>query len=66
METGDEYLTEAELREIYEWIDQFELSRMKRNIHRDFADGVLMAEVMQIYYPKLVQLHNYSAVNSNE
>ena len=40
------------------------LSKPKRNIARDFSDGVLVAEVVHHYFPKLVELHNYSAANS--
>ncbi|EZA58656.1 hypothetical protein DMN91_008631 [Ooceraea biroi] len=57
-ETGDH------LGEIYEWIDQIKLSRPKRNIARDFSDGVLMAELLKRYYPKHVDVHNYVAGNS--
>lgn len=62
--TSSNYLTEEELREIYEWVDTFDLSRIKRNINRDFSDGVLIAEILQTYHPKLVELHNYSACSS--
>jgi hypothetical protein len=37
-------LGEEELNTVYEWVDTFELSKPKRNISRDFSDGVLMAE----------------------
>ena len=30
---------------------------------RDFADGVLIAEIVHSYFPRLVELHNYSAAN---
>lgn len=30
---------EAELQELYSWIDGIPLSRPKRNIARDFSDG---------------------------
>lgn len=40
------------------------LSANKRNISRDFSDGVLMAEVVSYYYPKLIELHNYNGANS--
>lgn len=66
MSNQEEIMTEEELREVYEWVDTFELSRMKRNISRDFSDSVLMAEILHVYNPKLVQLHNFSAVNSYE
>ena len=45
------------------WVDAIPLSRPKRNIGRDFADGVLFAEVVKHYFPKLVELHNYSAAH---
>ena len=45
------------------WVDAIPLSRPKRNISRDFADGVLFAEVVKHYFPKLVELHNYSAAH---
>ncbi|XP_012535772.1 sperm flagellar protein 1-like [Monomorium pharaonis] len=57
-ETGDH------LDEIYNWIDQIKFSRPKRNIARDFSDGVLMAELLKRYYPKHVDVHNYVAGNS--
>ena len=57
-------LTEDELKPLYQWIDQIPLSRPKRNIARDFSDGVLVAEVIAHFYPKLVELHNYSGANA--
>ncbi|GMH61723.1 hypothetical protein TrRE_jg4987 [Triparma retinervis] len=57
-------LTDDELQKLYTWIDEIPLSRPKRNIGRDFADCVLVAEVISHYFPKIVQLHNYSAANS--
>ncbi|GMH89251.1 hypothetical protein TrVE_jg3159 [Triparma verrucosa] len=58
-------LTDDELQKLYTWIDEIPLSRPKRNISRDFADCVLVAEVIGHYFPKIVQLHNYSAANSS-
>ncbi|KAL6426664.1 hypothetical protein ACFW04_009209 [Cataglyphis niger] len=52
------------LDEIYDWIDQIKFSRPKKNIARDFSDGVLMAELLKRYYPKYVDVHNYVAGNS--
>ena len=40
-------------------VDTFELSRPKRNISRDFADGKLVAELIHRYHSHLVELHNY-------
>jgi hypothetical protein len=41
------------------------LSRPKKNLNRDFSDGVLVAEILKQYYPTIVQLHNYQAANSS-
>lgn len=57
-------LSEDELTEVYNWVDQIPLSRPKKNITRDFADAVLMAEIVSHYFPKLVELHNYIASTS--
>ena len=57
-------LTEEQLRALYAWIDAIPLSRPKRNISRDFSDGVLLAEVIGVYFPQLVEIHNYSPANS--
>ena len=57
-------LTEEELNEIYQWVDEIPLSRPKKIISRDFADGVLVAELVNHYVPKLVELHNYPNVGS--
>lgn len=32
-------LDEEEMQQIYNWVDEIPLSRPKRNIGRDFADG---------------------------
>ena len=45
-------------------VDEIPLSRPKKIITRDFADGVLMAEIVNHYCPKLVDLHNYSNASS--
>jgi ribosomal protein L12E/L44/L45/RPP1/RPP2 len=45
-------------------VDSIPFSRAKKNIHRDFADGVMMAELIHHYSPKLVNLHNYPPANS--
>ena len=59
-------LTEEQLRALYAWIDAIPLSRPKRSITRDFADGVLFAEVVQAYFPQLVELHNYTPANATK
>ena len=32
---------------IYEWVDSFNLSKAKKNISRDFSDGLLLAEMLK-------------------
>lgn len=38
-------LSDDDLTRLYTWVDEIKLSRPKRNIARDFSDGVLVAEV---------------------
>jgi hypothetical protein len=59
-------LTEEQLRAIYTWIDAIPLSRPKKNMARDFSDGILLAEVIATYFPTLVDLHNYPPANSTK
>lgn len=57
--------TDEELQDLYNWVDEIPLSRPKRNIARDFGDGVLFAECLHHFFPKFVEMHNYSAANSH-
>jgi hypothetical protein len=73
-----EGISPEELHKLYNWVDSFKLSRSKKNFTRDFSDGgntrvpgspnilltVLAAEILKQLYPKYVELHNYTAVNS--
>ncbi|XP_053114192.1 sperm flagellar protein 1 isoform X2 [Hemicordylus capensis] len=59
-------LDEESLNELYTWVDAIPLSRPKRNIARDFSDGVLVAEVVKFYFPKMVEMHNYAPANSTQ
>jgi len=54
-----ESLDEQTTKELLIWIDSIDLSRPKKNINRDFADGVLVAEVIYNYFPHRVEKHNY-------
>ncbi|XP_028005442.1 sperm flagellar protein 1-like isoform X2 [Eptesicus fuscus] len=47
------------LRSLYAWLDRLPLSRPKRHLARDFSDGVMLAEIVKHYHPRLVDLHNY-------
>nr|XP_029525841.1 sperm flagellar protein 1 [Oncorhynchus nerka] len=60
----DKDLNEEILQDLFAWIDKIPLSRPKRNITRDFSDGVMAAEVVKYFFPKLVELHNYTPANS--
>ena len=60
----NELLSEEILQEVYNWVDEMKLSKPKKNIARDFSDGLMMAEIMKHYFPKLVQIHNYPSANS--
>ena len=64
MAAVEQELTDEQLRALYAWIDAIPLSRPKRNIARDFSDGMLIAEVIAAYFPHLVELHNYAPANS--
>ena len=57
---------ESELMYIYEWVDSIELRRPKKNIARDFSDGVLLAEIIKSYLPHLVDLHNYPSCSNSK
>ncbi|XP_046358527.1 sperm flagellar protein 1-like isoform X1 [Haliotis rufescens] len=65
-ESEMEELDEAQLEELYTWIDEIQLSRPKRNMNRDFSDGVLVAEVVKHFLPHIVDLHNYPPANSSQ
>jgi hypothetical protein len=52
------------MEQLLEWLDGIPFSKPKKNILRDFADGVFVAEIMKIYFPELVQLHNYPQVSA--
>jgi hypothetical protein len=45
-------------------VDAIEFSRPKKNINRDFSDAMMMAELIDHYLPKKVELHSYPATSS--
>eukprot|EP00126_Sphaerothecum_destruens_P003806 Sdes_comp17600_c0_seq1m6851 len=57
-------LGEESLQRLYTWIDEIPLSRPKKNISRDFADGCMIAEIVHHFFPRLVELHNYASACS--
>ncbi|XP_021378556.1 sperm flagellar protein 1-like isoform X7 [Mizuhopecten yessoensis] len=52
-------LNDDELTDLYKWVDAIPLSKPKKNMTRDFADGVQVAELVKNFFPKLVDLYNY-------
>ncbi|KAJ1144420.1 hypothetical protein NDU88_010719 [Pleurodeles waltl] len=48
------------------WIDQVPLSRPKRSLTRDLSDGVMVAEIVKHFLPKLVEMHNYVPANATQ
>ncbi|XP_060065570.1 sperm flagellar protein 1-like [Ylistrum balloti] len=62
----EDYVDETEIASVVAWINDLPLSRPKRNIAKDFEDGVLVAEVIKFYFPKMVDLHNYKTVSSTK
>ena len=58
-------INEEQTEEVLSWIDAIPFSRSAKNIHRDFSDGVLIAEIVKYHFPNMVQLHNYQPANSS-
>ncbi|PVD30448.1 hypothetical protein C0Q70_09714 [Pomacea canaliculata] len=61
-----DYYDDAELENLYQWLDRVPLTRPKKNLAKDFSDGVLVAEVIKYYFPRMVDLHNYSPAHADK
>lgn len=59
-------MTDEQLNDIYTWIDQIPLSKPKKNIARDFSDGLMVAEVIHFFIPKIVSVHNYPSSHNRK
>ncbi|KAI8612533.1 hypothetical protein BC830DRAFT_1136277 [Chytriomyces sp. MP71] len=57
-------LSEEDVAALLAWIDEIPISRPKKNITRDFSDGVATAEVVHHFCPKLIELFMYSPANA--
>ncbi|KAM4729462.1 LOW QUALITY PROTEIN: sperm flagellar protein 1 [Anableps anableps] len=57
----DRSLSDEEQQDLLAWVDKIPFSRPKKNINRDFSDGVMVAEIIKHFFPKTVDLHNYSS-----
>ncbi|XP_036592348.1 sperm flagellar protein 1-like [Trichosurus vulpecula] len=54
------------LHHLYAWVDSVPFSRPKRHLARDFSDGVMIAEIVKHFQPKLVEMHNYIPTSNTE
>ncbi|CAL7939263.1 unnamed protein product [Xylocopa violacea] len=59
MVNEDEEDPKDQLEKLYAWITRIPLSKPTKNLIRDFSDAVMMAEILKVYYPRYVDLHNY-------
>eukprot|EP01017_Pseudomicrothorax_dubius_P046123 TRINITY_DN8082_c0_g2_i1.p1 TRINITY_DN8082_c0_g2~~TRINITY_DN8082_c0_g2_i1.p1 ORF type:complete len:204 (-),score=64.85 TRINITY_DN8082_c0_g2_i1:165-776(-) len=54
------------LAKVQAWLDTIPFTRPRKNLARDFSDGVLVAEIMHYYFPKLVDMHCYVPLHAVE
>lgn len=57
-------LDQEQLKIIHSWLEKFELPHYHKNFHRNFSDGVLLAQILKRLFPKMVDMHNYPHKNS--
>ncbi|XP_069139632.1 sperm flagellar protein 1-like isoform X2 [Argopecten irradians] len=62
----NDYIDESEIAGMVAWLDHIPFSRPKTNLAKDFEDGVLIAEIVKHYFPKMVELHNYNPASSTK
>jgi hypothetical protein len=55
-------MDKEETAKTIKWLGNIPLSKGTGKLERDFSDGVKMAELLKYYYPRYVDLHNYSPV----
>jgi len=53
-------LEEEELTSLLLWVDDFPLSKEKRNLTRDFSDGVTVSEILKYFIPKVVEVSQFT------
>lgn len=56
-----EPVTTEQRQEVLEWLNKLDLPKHSTFIHRDFADATLLARLIKLYLPNLVELHNYQS-----
>ncbi|XP_033757016.1 sperm flagellar protein 1-like isoform X10 [Pecten maximus] len=59
-------LSDEALTDLYKWVDSIPLSKPKKNITRDFSDGVQVAEIVKHFFPKMVELFNFRICNNTK
>ncbi|XP_017752244.1 PREDICTED: sperm flagellar protein 1-like [Eufriesea mexicana] len=64
MADEDKKNAKNQLDELHTWMSTIPLSKPTKNLSRDLSDAVIMAEILKIYYPRYVDLHNYVPANS--
>lgn len=55
-----------DVEELINWVDSYHLEKKIKFAHRDFADAVLLARILQKHYPRLVDLHNYPVASATK
>lgn len=55
-------LNADELEALQGWLTSYELPSLRshKNLKRDFSDAVVLAELLKLEFPALVEIHNYS------
>jgi len=69
LDSSSSQVTPKQLAALRSWIDTFpfmneEKKKGFRSIGRDFADGVRVAKIIKCYFPRIIEIHNYSQTSS--
>ena len=54
------------VEDLCKWVDGFQLTRVKKDLNRDFSDCCLVSEIIAQYHPSYVELHNYVSCNETK
>ncbi|CAF0724393.1 unnamed protein product [Brachionus calyciflorus] len=54
---------QVQLASLFEWLDRLPLSKVRTNVEKDFADGLLTAEVVKLYFPEMVDIREFREVH---
>ena len=52
-------LRSEEKQLVLDWLNKLDIPKPTAFLHRDFADACLLAKLIKLYLPNLVELHNY-------